>query len=222
MKILYKFPSRERPKKFFDIVSQIQKKSVTKDYLIHATLDLDDLTMNNNDVIKILDEAPNLEYIFGTSKGKIDAVNRDMDKIIYDWQVVCVVSDDMWPEPRFDEKIVAAFEKFGLDSVIHFEDGNSYKDKLMTLNLQGRDNYNRFGYLYSPEYISLWCDNEQKSVGEIIGNYHYMGNGNIAFKHIHPCHVKGLESDDLLRKTESYYKIDEKTYNERKARNFDL
>lgn len=194
--------------------------------MIECTLDLDDTSMNNDYVCEMLEEyqrVADVRYTFGNSEGKIHAINRDMDKIDYDWDIVVVMSDDMkFVMEGFDEYIRAAFKTYGLDSVIHFNDGNVYGKDLMTLNVQGRDNYNRFGYLYNPEYKSLWCDNEQMEVGKILGNYHYMGDNLVIVNHLHPAWVQGIQPDNLLKKTESFYSEDEKTFNRRKSINFGL
>src|SRR5690606_32245394 len=138
-KILYKFPSRERPNKFFSALGNIISKSNSSRYMIECTLDLDDPSMNNDYVCEILDEyqrVADVRYTFGHSEGKVHAINRDMDKIDYDWDIVVVMSDDMkFVVEGFDEYIRAAFNQWGLDSVVHFNDGNSYGKNLMTLNV---------------------------------------------------------------------------------------
>lgn len=227
-KILYKFPTRQRPEKFFAALGNITLNSISNNYKIVVTADIDDETMYCESVFDRIikySEICNIEAMFDISQGKIHAVNRDMEEVTkaYDWDIVVVMSDDMkFVVQGFDDVIREAFYKHGLDSVIHFNDGNSYKDKLMTLNVQGRVNYDRFKYLYNPEYISLWCDNEQMEVAKMIGNYHYMGDRLVIVNHLHPCFVQGVPYDDLLKHTESFYKIDEETFKKRKKKNFDI
>lgn len=224
MKILYKFPSRERPFKLFAAIENIQSLSVSDEYLIHITMDKDDTLTWNGSTTSSLAGRKNIEWNAGVSTGKIDAINRDMDKIAYPWDICVVMSDDMvFLKKGFDEIIRNAFKTHfpDLDGYVHFHDG-PYGKMLSGLNIQGRKFYERFGFLYNPAYISLWCDNEIVSVSKILGKYVYMNDNIKIVEHRHPAHIKGLESDDLLKKTESYYRIDEKTYNERKARNFDL
>lgn len=227
MKILVKFPSRERPNKFFERIEQLNRLSDNNDnYLIMATLDSNDESMNNDAVRTKMATIINLDWVYGESKGKIDAVNRDMDMIEYPWDIVMVMSDDMIPQKKgWDTEIIYAFIKVGLDSVCHWPDGCPYQDKLITMSIMGRTYYDRFNYLYNPEYISLWCDNEFGDVAKMLGRYHYfggVGHKNCLFHHFHPAHVKGAVVDELLKKTESFYHEDAKTYNKRKSRNFDI
>jgi hypothetical protein len=57
----------------------------------------------------------------------------------------------------------------------------------------GRKYYNRFNYVYCPEYVSLFCDNETKIVSQLLGKYFYYEG--IIQKHLHPNHgnVAGQE-----------------------------
>jgi hypothetical protein len=46
-----------------------------------------------------------------------------------------------------------------LDGALHYSDGYQ-KNKLITLSILGRKLYDYFGYIYHPDYKSLYCDNE--------------------------------------------------------------
>lgn len=224
MKILVNFASRSRPEKFFKCLDNLREKSVGE-YTVVGTFDLDDQAMNNDEVKNRFKEYPELIPIFGESKSKVDAINKNVNRI-HDWDIVVNFSDDqLMVKQGWDDEIRRAFDKHGLDTIIHWPDNCPYRERLISMSIMGREYYDRFGYIYNPEYISLWCDNEAKDVAEILGCYRYMGGAqhdNILYHHIHPAHIKGLEYDDLLRKTESFYRVDEETYKRRKARNFDL
>jgi hypothetical protein len=87
------------------------------------------------------------------------------------------------------------------------------------MSILGRDYYKRFNYIYNPEYISLYCDNETMDVAKILGRYKFV-NENI-FLHLHPAHGNAL-NDNQYRYTESFHPIDQATYLKRKANNFGL
>ena len=162
MRFLIKFPSRERPEKFKACIENIREMCAGYDYYIHATLDENDPRIEE---YKPLLE--NIPHNIGVSTGKIHACNRDMEDILYPWDVVILMSDDMKiVSKRFLTVVEKHFEVNGLDTILHLNDGNWYGNKLMTMNIQGRLNYERFNYLYCPEYISLWSDNEQQNVAD--------------------------------------------------------
>ncbi len=228
MNILYKLTSRSRPVNFFRVINSIQTLSTHDDYHIHCTLDIDDVTMYNDSVINRMEAIDHLSYRFDFSNCKVHAINRDMDSISYKWDILVNVSDDMlFVRPGFDEIIVSDFIHCAdihgrLDTVLHYDDGNRYKAELMTMSIIGREYYNRDLYIYNPDYISLWCDNEAMEVAKIRGKYKYMGDGNVLFNHLHPMHNKAGKMDAQYRKTDSFFMHDKLTFEKRKANKFDL
>lgn len=200
MKILFKYPSCSRLFNFFRGIKSIQDNLNNKeDYMIYATLDDKDV-MDSDDIRGWMLDIDNLEYNFGESKSKIDACNRDMDKTNteYDWDIVVLMSDDMvFIQKGFDDIIRNDLKD--LDSMVHYPDGNQ-NEKLCTMTIMGREYYNRFGYLYHPDYTSLWCDVEFTEVAWMLGKYKY--NPTQLFRHLHPAW--GLApSDPQYKKTES-------------------
>jgi hypothetical protein len=87
------------------------------------------------------------------------------------------------------------------------------------MSILGRQYFERFGYIYHPDYISLYCDNEQMDVAKLLGCYKYI-NKNI-FHHLHPAYGKA-EYDMQYNHTESFSNADHITYFRRRANNFDL
>ena len=43
---------------------------------------------NNPSVTELLELSDHLSFRFGTSKSKVDAINRDMDTISYNWDIL--------------------------------------------------------------------------------------------------------------------------------------
>jgi len=122
---------------------------------VSVTLDLDDPTMNNKEVVERINSYQNVSIQWGLSDSKIHAVNRDLPE----WgDIVVVMSDDMrftfW---GFDQVILMPFEDGNMDKLIHIPDSDA-KHALATMYIAGREYYNRFGYIYHPSYKSVWCD----------------------------------------------------------------
>jgi len=207
--ILYKFATRSRPLKFRALIENIVQLTHHEDYTILVSIDEDDETMLNTDTL-------NLPIVLrvGNSKNKIDAINRDLP--YNDWDILVNVSDDMWfTKYGFDIDIIEAFEN-NLDQYIHFPDGFT-NERLCSMSIIGREYYERFGYIYHPDYVSLWCDNESMEVAQMLGKYKYV-NKNI-FVHNHPVWLNQPQ-DELLRKTQSFERQDKRVYNKRKACGF--
>lgn len=87
--------------------------------------------------------------------------------------MLMLASDDMIPvQMGYDEVIAQVYKQEfpDYDGAIKFWDGLRPKeDPLMTLTVMGFPLYKQFGYIYNPEYKSLYCDNEQTQVCAALG-----------------------------------------------------
>lgn len=224
MNLLIKFPSRERPEKFFQALDKyIHFANNVNQLAFLFSFDEDDKTMNNDAVKTRLKEYQSrgikLVYFFGNNKTKIQAVNADIEKVT-GWNVLLLASDDMIPVVQgYDDIIRKDMNDHFRDSdgVLWYSDGG--QNNINTLCILGKKYYDRFNYIYHPEYISLWCDNEFTEVSSKL-NRTYKSE-KIIIEHQHPVYKK-TQYDSLYAKNESYYSIDEKTFNKRKSLNFNL
>jgi len=140
------------------------------------SFDEDDIMMNNPHMRKILDsQGEGVRYYFGNSKSKIQAVNADMDKAP-DYDILLLASDDMVPvQHGYDDMIATDMQTHfpDLDGVLHYNDGIR-GEALNTLCIMGKPYYDRFGYIYNPEYTSVFCDNEFTEVSRMLGKAAYI------------------------------------------------
>lgn len=223
--ICYILPSRSRPAKFFSVLDNIVNFSAKEDYLIIATLDVDDISMNNLETIIKMGGYKNITYVFGKSTGKVDAINKNLDLIPEDTGIIVLMSDDMvFTQWGFDDIIRTDMQKYfpDTDGVLHYPDGTPVQDKIITMSIMGYRYFKRFNYLYHPEYVSLWCDLEFTEVAKKLGKHKYLPNTHI-LKHVHPVWSGGKEKyDALMTKNESYYHYDKAIYFKRLEKNFDL
>jgi len=218
MKILFKYTTRSRRSNFLRGYDSILNKIVNKeDYHILISVDKDDQSMYP---LPVLDG--NHTFVVGNSKNKIDAINRDLNEFDYDWDILINMSDDMiFTKKGFDDIIRAEFYN-DFNQYLHFNDGNQ-KCNVCTMHIVGRNYYDRFKYIYHPDYISLWSDVENDIVAKQLGCYKYMGDNVQLFRHLHPAW--GLaKQDELSIKTEdrALWVADEITFNKRKRINFGL
>lgn len=218
MKILFKFPSRSRPKKFFAAVENILSHLEDHDnYLLSFTLDSNDHSMNDPAIIRRIEAYPNTEIQWGHSKSKVEAVNRNVN-VIYPWEILVLCSDDMeFIQPGFDNLIRRDFEiEETLDRVIHYRDGYDHGN-IISLPVLGRKWYTNYCCIYAPVYISLFCDEELYIVASKLGKL-YSSDHSIV-KHNHPAWCGG-EIDAQLKSTQSFWGIDHETFKKRQRANF--
>ena len=196
MKILFKYTTRSRRSNFLRGYDSIVNNVSNNDYHVLISVDKDDASMFPLPELK-----GNYTYCVGTSKNKIDAINRDLDHIgfTYDWDILVNMSDDMvFTVKGFDNIIRGAFEN--LDQALHFPDQHQ-GENCMTMSIMGREYYNRDKFIYHPEFESLWVDIVAQEEAQIRGCYKFV-NQNI-FLHLHPsfgdCHY-----DNQYLKTEDW------------------
>jgi len=220
MSICFKFPSRSRPEKFFKALDNIVTLTESSDYIIVATLDTDDLTMNNETVIQRMDKYSKLKVIWGTSTGKINAVNRDLNELP-PYDILVLMSDDMeFAVKGFDLEIIKDMQTYfpDKDGLLHYPDGYA-NQRLVTMPILGYNWVRHFKYIYHPDYVSLYCDNEQMEVAIRVDRYKYLHKN--LFIHQHPA-WGAAPMDDQYRLTESYMDVDRTTFHHREKHNFDL
>ena len=223
MMIAYIFPSRSRPAKFFKTLDNIKIFSESDNYFVWAKLDEDDETMNNPEVIeKIKAEHPEVTVKWGISESKVHAVNRSLEDLP-ECDILIIQSDDIvWDMVGYDNEIRNAFEKHfpGLDGTVHFPEENAAR-RTIIVSMVGINLYRKLGYLYHPDFVSVYCDNHFTEMTMAMKKYVYIDK--TIFSHHHPIWQK-TDWDELYRLNEGaeLYKKDRDTFTRLKANNFGL
>lgn len=221
MKLLIKFPTRGRKDKFFSVLKVYRDfLSGLNDVHFMINMDNDDVTMNNDLVKNELESFQGLTYYYGNSKTKIEAVNSDLEKYT-DWDIVLLASDDMVPRIKGYDDIIIENMKSNFpntDGILFFNDGYQ-QNKLNTLCILGKKYYERFGYIYNPEYKSCWADNEFMEVGYKLNRQEYIDK--VIIRHEHPDWGFGGQ-DVVHRQNLENYHHDRAVYLKNKNNNFDV
>ena len=176
--------------------------------------------MNSSDVEDIFNTFKNVKVIYGTSNSKIHAVNRDIE-LVNDWDIVLLASDDMTPKVKGYDNIIRNKMKelySDTDGILWFNDGHM-GNKLNTLCILGKKYYDRFGYIYHPEYKSVWSDNEFMLVGNILGKQTYFEQ--VIIEHEHPDWGYGSR-DEIHQNNSKNENQDKLLFTKRKDNNFYL
>lgn len=219
MKILVKFPIRDRREKFFKTLGLYCSMADDLDQIRFViSMDEDDPEMNNKAVMDILNDIPNLEYHYGHSRTKIEACNADVPPD--GWDILLLASDDMIPVVKgWDTIVRQEMEQHfpNLDGVLHHWDGHQ-KDHINTLSIMGRNWYRRWGYIYHPAYRTMWCDTEYTEVSRMFGKEQYFKQ--VIIEHQHP-YSGAIPMDDLYHRNNDA-SFDSQLYQRRKANNFYL
>lgn len=221
MRFLFKYPTRQRPDKFQSVLNRYcECLSGKHKYEFIVTMDEDDQTMNNKEMRQFLGDKEDLHFYYGNNKSKIQAINADMDNAKGDWDILFLISDDMVPKvDGFDDIISQNMSNFfpDKDGFLHYNDGR-VGSRIATLTVMGRGMYDKLGYIYHPDYISLWCDNEQTEVAKNMKRHKYFDIVLVEHKWRGGRHDR--KRDQLYTRNESYFNIDKKMYEKRKRYGF--
>lgn len=220
MKLLIKFPTRNRKEQFFSTFRKYQEYLSEDTTIFSITIDEDDLTMNNQEVINELTSYTNVEVTIGKSESKVHAINRDINTNS-NWDIILLASDDMIPQIKGFDKIINSLMKTtypDTDGILFFNDGFKGKE-LNTLCILGKKYYERFGYIYHPDYKSTWCDNEFMMVGDVLKKQTYFPM--VIIKHEHPDWGYG-QMDEIHVKNHNNLNYDRDLFYQRKSKNFDI
>lgn len=225
VRLCFKYATRSRPVQFMRTFSRyVEYLSGKYDVHFVVSMDVDDVSMNNDDIRTFLNDYRKqfqIEYYYGTSRNKVDALNRDMVAPTMD--VLVLISDDMIPQEKgYDDVIVQAFQAHfpDYDGMLNFNDGlRTDWPKLCTLTVYGIKYYQRFGYIYHPHYDSVYCDQEQTEVGRILKRIKDIDRVIIRHEWTDPAY-----QDELRNKCESaqLYQKDHAVFQSRAATNFGL
>jgi hypothetical protein len=184
--------------------------------------DADDATMTPDSVqyqIKnITHRAAWCEIYYGTSKSKIEAVNADMASVTYEWDMVVLVSDDMVPQVAGYDDVLRTHMMANFadtDGILWVNDGTQGTN-LNTISIMGRKMYDSFGYLYHPDYKSLYCDTEFTDLcnGPLASKCTYIPY--VLIKHEHPGTGFPEKDDALYARNMRFWTQDMYTYVSRK------
>lgn len=240
MKLLIKIPTRERGLGF---VYKYLENITNPETKVWLTLDADEWD-NYGDVSEALGFPTELDLFWTVweTESKIDAYNRDIDHISsrFDWDIIMVGSDDMWPKEKgFDQNIIDdMMEHFpDTDGALWYDTEDSLTELksrynreftwgspewqrrwICMLPVMGRKYYERFGYIYHPAYKSFFCDDEYTAVGRKLGKLKPIPRNHI--RHQHPSWGAGVPDDDLYKRNNQNWKGDEQTFIKRKREGF--
>ena len=228
MRLLAQFPTLARPEKFLRVLKRyVSTVSTWNEVFFNINCDFEDETMNNKDTVneihKILASRNETKGVINFDHGtdKISAINAHVDEQYFD--ILICASDDMLPKVySWDQHIVEAMQKHfpDLDGCVHFNDGNT-NGELITFSILGKKLYEYFGYIYHPDYKSLYCDDEFTQVVRAMGKEKYIDEVIVTHEHYS---IEGTENhgdlDFAAKKTLHFSGRDQMVFNKRKELGF--
>ena len=203
-------PSRQRSTKaLYTALRWLNNSSTEIEYIL--SLDEDDPQLSW--YTEIFFDKKDIKILISENKSAVDAINKAAK--ISKGDILIVVSDDFECLPNWDKQIInLTYGK--TDWIAKTFDG--IQDWIITLPLMDRVYYNRFGYIYFPEYLHLFCDTEMTCVADMLGKRLDL---KLSFPHNHYSKLGSLK-DAISEKVDATHSQGEKLFLERAKHNFDL
>ena len=210
-------PSRQRPEMALQTKNHWMHNAIHKSS-IEYVLSIDNSDPSLHDYNWMFRHNYDVRIEYNNNFSAIDAINVVAPQIV--GNIIIVVSDDFECFEGWDEYLLTHLEG-DEDYLVKTSDGYLNNDWLITLPIMDRKYYNRFGYVYHPEYKHMWSDTEMTTVGNMLGKIVDLQNSNAVFKHKHYT-INGMEKDAVNEKNDATWNQGKALFLERFDRNFDL
>lgn len=199
-------PSRGRPEQSDDTYNKwMQRADTVPEYII--TLDSDD---------RLLFDYLNTicgRIIIDNNKSAIEAINSAAEYAT--GNIFVIISDDFDCPEHWDTLLLEALNGKS-DFCAKTNDG--HQDWLITLPIMDRKYYERFGYVYNPDYKHMFADLEMTSVAWMLGRYIELP---LTFKHNHYS-LTGQQPDAINRKNNATWGQGQMMFKKRLSQNFGI
>jgi len=153
------------------------------------------------------------KYFAYPNRSAIDAINNGAG--IATGDLFIVVSDDFDCPEHWDTLLLNELNGKS-DFLVKTQD--LLQPTLITLPIMDRTYYNRFGYVYHPDYLHMYCDQEMTAAGHLLGR---VITSSLVFEHKHYSTGKN-EMDAISTKNDSTWGQGERVFNERLSFNFGI
>lgn len=202
-------PSRGRPDK---AITNLVKWFYCHDKEVEIIVSLDNNDETADAYTKVAKGLP-CQLIKNDNRSAVDAINSASK--IATGDIFIVVSDDTDCFPGWDTALLKAVEG-KTDWILKCQDG--IQPWIITMPVMDRTYYNRFGYIYHPDYLHLFCDTELSCVADLTGR---RITSQLRFDHLHYS-TGACDKDAVSVKADSTWQQGERLFIERAKRNFDL
>lgn len=220
MKITIIHPSRSRPQMAFQTANNWLSSADDKDNIQYImSLDSDDPMLSKYSYLIPEYSYPRISLAHGSNKSAIEAINKIANYYVgrspEKNMIVIVVSDDFSCELGWDTKLLASLGSKS-DFIVKTQDG--IQPTLITLPIMDKVYYQRFGYIYHPDYLHMHSDEEMTIVGHMLGRVITLP---ISFPHNHYS-IGGMRHDSINRKNDSTYSQGKSVIERRALNNFGI
>jgi hypothetical protein len=153
-------------------------------------------------------------HIINNTHTSVAAINNAASQSTGD--IIIVISDDFEPIKNWDIEILKVVEG-KKDWILKTQDGT--QPWIITLPIMDRAYYERFGYIYHPEYEHLFADTELTAVADYTGR---KITSDLLFRHRHYSEKDGIKKDATSQKADRTWNQGEQLFLKHYEQNFGI
>lgn len=168
------------------------------DFEVIVSLDQSDPALAEYEKLYTYKQRVQPKLIVNNNRSAVEAINKAAE--VSEGEVLMVISDDTDAVKGWDLVIGSAVGTHK-DYVLKVNDG--IQDWIVTMPIMDREYYNRFGYVYYPEYRHMFCDTHLTHVADALGRL--IIRNDITIPHLHYS-VKRTERDEVTKKADATFK----------------
>jgi hypothetical protein len=212
MKISIIYPTRRATHAMSVLLTWMLAAIYENDLEWIVSIDTDDCKLNKRyyDDIALM---KNVSLCINDNRSVVDAINNAANIAVGD--VFIVISDDFGCNKAWDVDLFHALNGKS-DYCVKTQDG--LQPTLMTLPIMDRVYYERFGYIYHPDYRHMHSDQEMTAVAHMLGKAITLP---LLFPHNHYT-TGNFVKDKITIRNNSTWQQGEKLFNERLKTNFGI
>lgn len=206
-------PSRNRPEMAAHAITNwLNKMYRVCDWEYILSIDEDEPNKVEYAAVECI--SPFIKTLVSPNQTAIEAINNAAKVSTGD--LIIVVSDDFDCHNGWDKWLIDNLNG-GQDYLVKTFDG--IQDWLITLPIMDRTYYERFGYIYYPEYKHMFCDTEMTEVGHLLGKVIDLKDASHPFLHKHYS-AGYMAKDSINEKNDNTWGQGEALFNIRKSHGF--
>lgn len=197
MKFSLLHPSRSRPTKSFNAIAKWINYARLSDLEVIVSIDESDPLKSEYLKLYSQNERVGVKVITNPNRSAVEAINNAAK--VSTGEILIVVSDDTDCIKGWDNVISQATGTHK-DYVLKVNDG--IQDWIVTMPIMDRTYYNRFGYVYYPEFSHMFCDTYLTHVADALDRL--IIRNDIIIPHLHYS-VRKSEKDEVTRRADSTF-----------------
>lgn len=185
-------PSYGRPQMAWDTFTYWMGQA-KRGYEVEYVLSLNQSDQSVQQYFELFNPHDRVKIIQSPATNMVQATNAGAEQTF--GEIIILMSDDMFPPWHWDELLDGEFTE-RTPTVLQVHDG--IRDDIVTLPIMNRQAYLKLGYIYHPNYLSMFADNDLAETAKAHGMYK---RSEVRFVHKH--YTAGLSANDATYKHEN-------------------